>query len=147
MVPEHQKDQTSHLTDSTHPRPVLPGSDTMYCTSSSEPLRHHRLSTLIHQVPDSFSLDVVNKVTHPVKPNTEETCNNHYEKFRDFIHSKVGPNSCFQLSLIVEYFNLLTNKNFRSSTLKSVRSVSKVSLQRYFEDYDMVNDPGIGKII
>ena len=87
------------------------------------------------------------KVTHPVKPDTEETCNNHYEKFRDFIYSKVGPNSCFQLSLIVEYFNLLSTKNFRSSTPKSVQSVSKVSLQRYFEDYDIVNDRGIERII
>ena len=49
-----------------------------------------------------------------MNPNTEEMFNSHYEKFREFSHSKVGPNSCFKLSLVVEYFNHQGNKTLDS---------------------------------
>ena len=98
-------------------------------------------------VPESFSLDVIGKVIHPVKPSTEETYNKHYEKFRGYIISKVGPNACFRLSLVVEFFNHLANSNFRSSTLKSIRSVLRVPLQRYFHGYDIVADQWVDRII
>ena len=98
-------------------------------------------------MPESFSLDSLCKVVHCVKPSTEATYNKHFECFQKFIHSRVQPEDRFPLSLVVEFFNNLANRNFKSSTLKSISSVLREPLRRFFEGYDIVSDPWVSRII
>ena len=55
--------------------------------------------------------------------------------------------NCFPLAGIVEYFNHLANKNFKSTTLKSIRSILKDPLKDYFPEYNILEDPWVAKVI
>ena len=58
-------------------------------------------------------------------------------KALEIIHLKVGLNIGFPLSLVAEFFNNhLVKENFKSTTLKLIRSVLREPLKKYFEGYD-----------
>lgn len=97
-------------------------------------------------VPDSFSLDTLNKVTKPVRSSTCSTYNHFYHSFSSFIFRRNGK-SHFQLSEVIEFFNDLVNKGFRSTTLKSIRSVLREPLKLYFPDFDLLKDPWVSNLI
>ena len=121
--------------------------EALYSQLSSKPIQSSRLLNLVSLIPEDFSLDVVNKLAHNIRPSSETTYDRHFNCFKAYVDSKVGTGVCFPLSLVVEFFNSLANKNFRSSTLKSIRSVLREPLKAYFNDYDIVSDPWINKII
>ena len=87
------------------------------------------------------------KVTHPIKASSEETYGAHFANFVTFIQKKYGKDNCFPLGGIVAFFNQLANRNFVSTTLKTVRSVLREPLRVYFKDFDILLDPWITKII
>ena len=99
------------------------------------------------QVPEEFSLDIYNKVLHPIKSSSETTYEYHYRSFFSFINNKYGKNRCFPLKGIIEFFNYLANKHYTSSTLKGIRSCLREPLKHYFQEYDILEDPWINHII
>ena len=119
----------------------------MYSRYSTHPIRNERIHSIIATIPDNFSLDLNNKITQSVKPSSTENYDRHFLNFRQFIIEKYGELNCFPLASIVEYFNHLANKNFKSTTLKSIRSILKDPLKDYFPDYDITADPWVAKVI
>ena len=119
--------------------------EAQYACLSSKPLQFSRICNLVSLIPEDFSLNVMHKVTHHVKPSSESTYNRHFDCFRTYIESKVDPSDCFPLSLVVEFFNFLASKNFKSTTLKSIRLVLREPLKAYFPNYNIVADPWISK--
>ena len=98
-------------------------------------------------MPENLSLDAIKKLVCPIRQSSCATYNSHYDNFVSFIKSRNGVNSPFALSEVVEYFNFLVNKGFRSSTLKSARSVLRDPLLAFFPDYDILQDALISKLI
>ena len=86
------------------------------------------------------------KLVKPVRNSTASTYNSFYDSFVKFILQRNGVNK-FPLSEVIEFFNSLANKGFKSTTLKSVRSILKDPLVFYFPDYNILLDPWIIKII
>ena len=123
------------------------GSQGPYAKRSAYPIQHERTNVLIQNIPEEFSLGAIHKILNNIKPNSREKYDRLYNGFRKFIANKFGDVNCFPLSGVLEYFNYLANKRFRSSTLKSIRSVLKDPLALYFPGYNVVEDPWICKII
>ena len=119
----------------------------MYAQFSSGPIRNDRVSSIVATIPEDFSLDLHNKIVHHVKPTSLEKYDRLFANFRQFIIDKYGSKNPFPLAGVIEYFNHLANKKFKSSTLKSIRSVLKDPLRDYFPEYDILEDPWIRKLI
>ena len=119
----------------------------MYAQLSVRPIRNDRIHSLTALIPESFSLDLHNKLTNHIKPSSLENYDRHFVKFRNFIVERYGSLNCFPLAGIVEYFNHLANMNFKSTTLKSIRSILKEFLTDYFPDYNISEDPWVSKVI
>ena len=119
----------------------------MYGQVSKHPIRNKRIHSLTALIPDNFSLDLHNKITHNVKASSLDNYNRHFSNFRQFILHRYGEHNCFPLAGVVEYFNHLANKNFKSTTLKSIRSILKDPLNDYFPEYNISEDPWATKVI
>ena len=119
----------------------------MYSQFSSHPLRNDRLCSVVATIPEEFSLDVHNKIIHHIKPNSLEKYDRIFDNFKRFIIDRYGCANPFPLAGVIEYFNYLANKKFKSSTLKSIRSILKDPLLDYFPEYNIVEDPWIKKLI
>lgn len=119
----------------------------MYSRLSKHPVRNERIHSMIALIPDTFSLDLHNKITQNVKPSSLENYNRHFINFKQFIINKYGKHNNFPLAGVVEYFNHLANKNFKSTTLKSIRSILRDPLKDYFPEYNITEDPWIAKVI
>lgn len=147
MAQEPFEDESIHNSVSVQTSPFSPQSAGMYAQLSTHPIRHDRLCSITALIPDNFSLDLHNKITQHVRPSSLENYNRHFASFRQYIIDKFGINNCFPLSGVVEYFNFLANKPFKSTTLKSIRSILKDPLQDYFPEYNISKDPWITKVI
>ena len=98
-------------------------------------------------VPEELSLDVQQKLLHPIRVNSEATYDSYYCRFRDFIVRKYGADTCFPLTGVIEYFNVAANRGYLSSTLRSIRTSLRDPLRLYFPAFDILYDPFIKKII
>ena len=104
------------------------------------------MGTLSLLAPEALSLDALKKVIVPIRNSSNETYESHFNSFVNFIKKRNGKN-CFQFSEVVEYFNFLANKGFRSSTLKGIRTALREPLKLYFPNVDILSDPCIKNII
>ena len=104
------------------------------------------MQNLANSTPEQFSLTARNKILSPVRDSTQKTYDSYFRGFTKFIRDRNG-NSPFPLSEIIEYFNYLSEKNLNHKTLLGHRTMLREILQEYFDDYDIVNDKYIRKII
>ena len=104
------------------------------------------MGALAQLAPEVISLDAVRKIIVPIRDSSKETYEAHFNSFVKFIKKRNGSNK-FKLSEIVEYFNFLANRGFKSSTLKGIRSALRDPLKLYFPTFDIVSDYCIRNII
>ena len=91
-------------------------------------------------------MDAIKKITQPIRRSSSNTYSSYFEAFVKFIKNR-NRSECFPLSEVIEFFNFLANKGYKSGSLKGVRSALKEPLKLYFPEFDITEDEYIKKII